>query len=120
MQLIKDTVALAMEAFSSLGASVYSARALSSRTNEFNAEGGKFSLFRTTLDSGLTLQAIKDKKRGVVSGNSFEEQAVRLAVADCLAAAEAGQEDPAWDMADTGGGRFEEGATMESRTGVDG
>ncbi len=109
MQLIKDTVALAMEAFSSLGASVYSARALSSRTNEFNAEGGKFSLFRTTLDSGLTLQAIKDKKRGVVSGNSFEEQAVRLAVADCLAAAEAGQEDPAWDMADTGGGRFEEG-----------
>ncbi|MDD4080355.1 MAG: TldD/PmbA family protein [Eubacteriales bacterium] len=109
MQILNDTVALALEAFSGLGAQIYSARAVKSRRNEFNVDGGRFSLFRTTLDTALTLQAIKDHKRGVVSGNSFDEKAVRMAAADCLASAEAGQADPAWDMAESGGGTFEEG-----------
>ena len=106
MQILNDTVALALEALSGLGAQICSARAVKSCRNEFNVDGGRFSLFRTTLDSALTLQAIKDHKRGLVSGNSFDEKAVRLAAADCLASAEAGQEDTAWDMEDTGGGDF--------------
>ena len=72
--------------------------------------GGKFSLFRTTFDSALTLQAIRDHKRGVVSGSSFEEADVRRAAMDCLAAAEAGQADEAWDMAESGGSEYELGA----------
>ena len=110
MHIINQTVDLAMETLGGLGAQVFSARGVKSCKNEFNVEGGKFSLFRTTLDSALTLQAIKDHKRGVVSSNSFEETSVRLACADCLAAAEAGQPDEAWDMAHEGGGDFEEGA----------
>jgi PmbA protein len=110
MKDLHNTVAVALDALGGLGAQMYSARASASKTNEFNVDGGKFSLFRTTIDASLALTAIKDQKRGVVSGNSFEEQAVRLAAADCLAAAEAGQADPAWDIAGEGRGDFKDGA----------
>lgn len=102
MNELKKTVALALSNMGALGAQLYSARAALSQTNEFNVDGGKFSLYRTTRDAGLSLVAIKDQKRGQVTGNSFEEQAVKLAVADCLAAADAAQADPAWDMASEG------------------
>ncbi len=110
MNELKKTVALALSNMGALGAQLYSARAALSQTNEFNVDGGKFSLYRTTRDAGLSLVAIKDQKRGQVTGNSFEEQAVKLAVADCLAAADAAQADPAWDMASEGEGDFTDGA----------
>ncbi len=110
MNNLHSTVELALSALGGLGAQMYSARASQSKTNEFNVDGGRFSLFRTTIDAGLALTAIKDQKRGVVSGNSFEEKAVRLAAADCLAAAEATQADPAWDIAGEGQGDFKDGA----------
>ena len=110
MKDLHQTVELALGTLGSLGAQLYSARASASKTNEFNVDGGKFSLFRTTLDASLTLSAIKDQKRGMVSGNSFEEKAVRLAAADCLAAAEAAQPDAAWDISGEGRGDFMDGA----------
>ena len=55
MKDLHQTVELALGALGSLGAQLYSARASASKTNEFNVDGGKFSLFRTTLDASLTL-----------------------------------------------------------------
>lgn len=53
------------------GVSDASAAAYTSRKSEFTIEGGRFTLLRTTLDHTLSLQAIKEQRRGTFSGNSF-------------------------------------------------
>lgn len=93
---------LAIKQMTSLGAEESSARAMTSKKSEFNAEGGKFTLLRTTLDHSLSLTALKGQRRGMVSSNSFEEDAVLSAAKDCVASAEAGQADPAWELAREG------------------
>lgn len=87
-----------------------SVSASTSRKSEFTVEGGTFSLLRTTLDHSLALMAIKEGCRGTVSGNSFDDSAIKTAAQDCLASAEAGQPDPAWEIAKEGSGTFVTGA----------
>ncbi len=105
-----ETARLALHTLTGLGAQVASAQAQTSRKQEFTIEGGRFTLLRTTLDHSLALQAVIDRKRGVVSGNSFEEVAVRKAAEDCVASARAAQADPAWELSREGGGAFTDGA----------
>lgn len=93
---------LAIKEMTALGAEESSARALTSKKSELSAEGGKFTLLRTTLDHSLSLTALKGQKRGTVSSNSFEEEAVAAAAKDCVSSAEAGQADPAWEFAREG------------------
>lgn len=87
-----------------------SVTASTSRRSEFTVDSGKFSLLRTTLDHSLALMAVKDQRRGTVSGNSFDDAAIQSAVKDCLASADAGQPDPAWEIAREGAGSFTTGA----------
>ncbi len=101
---------LALSTLQNLGADEASAQAFTSRKTEFNVAGGKFTLLRTTLDHSLALQAFSGQRRGTVSGNSFDEDAVKSAAADCVASAQAGQPDPAWEIAKEGAGSFETGA----------
>ena len=101
---------LALDRMVAAGARDASAQAATSRKSEFSVEGGRFTLLRTTLDHSLALQAIKDQRRGTVSGNSFEQEAVIAAAGDCVASAEASQPDPAWEMAREGQGEFVSGA----------
>ncbi len=92
----------AIEKMTALGAEESSAQAITSKKSEFNVEGGKFTLLRTTLDHSLSLQALKGQKRGTVNSNSFEEDAIASAATDCVSSAEAGQADPAWEFAREG------------------
>ncbi len=110
MSSIRETAELALKALHDLGAQSASAQAINGKKSEFTIEGGRFTLLRTTLDNSLSLQAIKDFRRGGVSGNSFEQEAVLLAARDCVASAEAAQPDPAWEMAKEGQGQFRDGA----------
>lgn len=66
---------------------------------EFNYVSGDFSLFRTLFSNSLSLTAIKESKRGVASVNRLDDEAIDKAVEDCIAAADAAEPDPAWDMA---------------------
>ncbi len=106
---LKETAALALKELKALGAHSASAQAQTGRKSEFTIEGGRFTLLRTTLDNSLSLQAIKDHRRGSVSGNSFEQGAVLSAARDCVASAEAAQPDPAWEIAGEGRGHFRDG-----------
>ncbi|NLE70135.1 MAG: hypothetical protein GX611_08095, partial [Clostridiales bacterium] len=56
-----------------------SVTASTSRRSEFTVDSGKFSLLRTTLDHSLALMAVKDQRRGTVSGNSFDDAAIQSA-----------------------------------------
>jgi PmbA protein len=69
------------------------------QTREFNMDGGEFSLFRTMFDKHLSLTAFKNAKRGVLAVNRFDDDAVKTAARECLAVAESGTADDAWDIA---------------------
>lgn len=68
-------------------------------THEFNVDGGEFSLFRTLFDHSVSITAYKDQKKGAVAINRFDEGAIQKAVADCMASAESGIADEAYDIA---------------------
>ena len=98
------------------GADIAYCTARTSETLEFNVDGGEFSLLRTLFDRGLSMTAIKGGKRGSVGTNSFEDEAVRATVDNCLAAAESSEADSAWGIADDMGERcFERGALIPDK-----
>ena len=80
-------------------------------THEFNVDGGKFSLFRTLFDNSLSLTALKDDKKGSVGINRLDDDSIAAAAVNCLAIADSGAADPAWDFAEEAeNGSFTEGA----------
>ena len=89
----------ALDALLALGADKASVRAASGETVELNALGGEFTLMRTLLDQSLSLTAIKGGKRGTAKLNRLDGDAIRQGAEDCLAVAESGDADPAWDLA---------------------
>jgi PmbA protein len=70
-----------------------------SETREFNVDGGEFSLYRTLYDKSLNLTAFKNYKKGGIGANRFDDSAIENAAKDCVAVADSGVEDRAWDIA---------------------
>ena len=89
----------ALDALLALGADKASVQAASGETVELNALGGEFTLMRTLLDQSLSLTAIKGGRRGTAKLNRLDGDAIRQGAEDCLAVAESGDADPAWDLA---------------------
>ena len=85
----------------SLGASYAQCTVSEDETREFNVDGGQFSLMRTLFDRGVSITVLKDQRKGSVHLNRFDEEAVKTAVQECLAACESAEPDPAWAFADT-------------------
>ena len=80
-------------------------------TREFNVDGGEFSLFRTLFDNSLSITAYKDDKKGSISTNSFDKEAITAAVTNCIQSAEAAIADSAYDIAPKQENKvFEEGS----------
>ena len=71
-----------------------------SEKREFNVDGGQFSLMRTLFDRDVAVTVLKDKRKGSVHVNRFDDEAVRKAVAECISASESAEPDPAWQFAD--------------------
>lgn len=68
-------------------------------TNEFNVDGGQFSLFRTLFDNSLSITAYVDNKKGTASLNKFDDGSIEAAVKSCIASAQAAEPDEAWEIA---------------------
>lgn len=66
--------------------------------NELTAQESELNLLRTTHNTTLSLQIIKDQKRGTLSINSWEEGAIKQAVSDCLLACAASEADEHWAL----------------------
>ena len=99
MEKLYQAAKAALDALTALGADKASVRASSGETVELNALGGEFTLMRTLLDQSLSLTAIKGGKRGIARLNRLDGEAIRQAAEDCLAVAESGEADEAWDLA---------------------
>lgn len=82
-----------------------------SEKKEFNVDGGQFSLMRTLFNRNIVITVLKDQRKGTVQINRFDEDAVKTAIADAIAACDSGKPDPAWEFADGPVDEcFEEGA----------
>lgn len=80
---------------------------------EFNVDGGEFSLFRTLFDRNVSVTVFKNKCKGSVSINRFDEESVESAVKNCILAAESASPDDAWEIAENIGEKeFSEGALV--------
>lgn len=93
-QLARSVLDMAREA----GAESAQCVVKETETHEFNMDGGEFSLMRTLFDRSVQLSLIIGKRKGTTDVNSFEEDAVRKAVADCVASAESAEPDDAWEF----------------------
>ena len=71
-----------------------------SEKKEFNVDGGRFSLMRTLFNRNVVITVLKDQRKGTVQINRFDDDAVKTAVCDAIAAADSGKPDPAWEFAD--------------------
>ena len=96
---LKDIAKQIGEELSKAGVQKAQYTVASKETREFNVDGGEFSLFRTLFDNSLVITAYKDDKKGTISTNSFDRDAVAEAVSNCIQSAEAGIADPAYDIA---------------------
>ena len=70
-----------------------------SEKKEFNVDGGRFSLMRTLYNRNVVITVLKEQRKGTVQINRFDEDAVKTAVQDAIAAADSGKPDAAWEFA---------------------
>ena len=80
------------------GADMAKCAASKNEVREFNIDGGKFSLFRTLYNNAVGITVFKDGKKGSMSINRFDDEAIEEAINACFAAAEAAAPDDAWDL----------------------
>ena len=99
MDRLLELAGLILKEAKDRGADSAQCRVAEREKKEFNAESGRFTLMRTLFDRDVSITVLKDRRRGVVRINRFEEKAVRAAVADCLTAAAGAEPDPAWEFA---------------------
>lgn len=99
IETLKQTAKKAIEALKTEGAEKSQCTATYTVTHEFNVDGGEFSLFRTLFDKKLTMSAITEGKRGVVSQNRYDDATVRESAKACMEAAAVSMPDEAWDIA---------------------
>lgn len=69
-----------------------------SKRYELNVEGEELSLLRTTFDQNLNLTVIKDGKKGVISLNKTDEEALREAMKNVMEIANNSNADEANDI----------------------
>lgn len=99
MEDIRSIAEKTKNALASAGADKAQYTVSEKETHEFNVDGGEFSLFRTLFDHSLNITAYKDQKKGTISVNSFDDEAITNAAFDCIKSAQSGVADEAYDIA---------------------
>lgn len=107
----RDAALFALELLQRNGAEKAQVVASSSEKQELNLAAGSISLLRTTMDSSLSLTAIREGRKGSLGINKFEKEDISRAVEQVMQVMEAGAPDPAYDIAPKIGGArtFENG-----------
>ncbi|MBQ9409137.1 MAG: hypothetical protein IJU28_07105 [Clostridia bacterium] len=98
MEKLTGIAKLILDEAARLGADEAQCSVTESEKKEFNVDGGRFSLMRTLFDRGVSVTVFKNGRKGAVRINRFDDEAVKSAVSDCMAACESAQSDPAWEI----------------------
>jgi len=91
----KEIAMFVLEALKEAGADEAQCSVSTGVADELNVDSGEISLMRSLFDNKISMKAIKNKKKGVIIINSFDEDAIKAAARQCLEAAEASVEDDA-------------------------
>lgn len=95
MEKLKNIGQYALDALKAAGADDAQVSVSSGEAEEFNVDAGEFSLIRSVFSSGISMKAIKDKKKGTAGVNQLDKESVDAAVAECMTAVGSGAEDDA-------------------------
>ena len=77
---LKVSLSYALDKAIKLGADKAEGGINQSEKKELNIEAGKMSLFRTTFQNSLSIEAIKDNKQGSVSINKIDRDSIDNAI----------------------------------------
>ena len=99
------------------GADKAQCRVSNAQKQELNVENNRITLMRTTFDDAVTLTAIRNQKRGVLSVGSRETDALREACRTVMELSDACPEDDAYDIAarEEGADSFSDGPEQGDR-----
>ena len=96
---MKELAYYALDSLKKAGADKAVCRVGKGRTDEFNVEANEFTLLRTLFNDGISLKALVNNRKGTVSINKLEKDAVDKAVAECIEMAKMANPDEAEDIA---------------------
>jgi len=99
MKTKKEIAAYTLEALKKAGADHVQCIISSGKVDEFNVDGGEFSLLRSLFNSSIAIKALKDGKKGVITANKLDKESIDNAVKQCIAAAESSVSDEAESIA---------------------
>jgi PmbA protein len=100
MKTNQEIAIYALEALKKAGADHAQCVVSTGKTDEFNVDGGQFSLMRSLFNSSVVLKALKNGKKGIITANRLDSEAIDNAVRDCMAAAESSVSDAAESIAE--------------------
>ena len=98
MDKLQNLASLILDEAQALGAQDAQCTVAETQTREFNVDGGEFSLMRTLFDRSVSITVLKDHRKGSVHINRFDEDAVKAAIRDCIAASDSAEPDEAWEF----------------------
>ncbi len=97
---LKDSLSYALEQALKLGSDKAEGVINQSEKKELNIEAGKMSLFRTTFQNSLSIEAIKDNKQGSVSINKIDKDSIDNSIKLLMNNVETSQPDEANDISE--------------------
>ena len=97
---LKDSLYYALDKAIKLGADKAEGGINESEKKELNIEAGKMSLFRTTFQNSLSIEAIKDNKQGSVSINKIDKDSIDNSIKLLMNNVETSQPDEANDISE--------------------
>ncbi len=99
MQDIRLVAQKTGEALQQAGAEQAQYTVSETQKQEFNVDGGEFSLFRTLFDHSLSITAYQNHKKGTIAITSFADADIADAAAECIRSAQSGIADDAYAIA---------------------
>ena len=102
MKQLKEWAAFALQEAKNQGADFAQVMVSTSEKKEFNIESGQFTLMRTLLGSSLSLSVFQNQCHGSVAINRLDQEAIREAARNAVAAAAGSMPDEAWEIDQSG------------------
>ncbi|HUW71407.1 MAG TPA: metallopeptidase TldD-related protein [bacterium] len=93
-----DITRRAVEALKAAGADKAQSSMSRGEQSELNIDAGTMSLYRTTVNVSVGLTALVGDRKGTISINRYDDDAIKAAAADAIAMARSSEPDPANDI----------------------
>ena len=97
---LKESLSYALDKIIKLGADKAEGLINESAKKELNVEAGKMSLFRTTFQNSLSIEAIKDTKQGSISINKIDKDSIDKSIDILISNVNSSEPDEANDISE--------------------